>query len=57
VCVGDALKHPFEVLPEFEGPVLGASMQQLWHLNFADHVGVTVAYELIFNGYNRQNCT
>ncbi len=29
VCVGDALKHPFEVLPEFEGPVLGASMQQL----------------------------
>jgi len=29
VCVGDALRHPFEVLPEFEGPVLGASMQQL----------------------------
>jgi hypothetical protein len=27
------------------------------HLNFADHVGVSFAYELIFNGFNRQNCT
>ncbi len=27
------------------------------HLNFADHVGVTFAYELIFSRFNRQNCT